>query len=146
MKTLSAVILIGMLAVVQAAQRAENNTDEQLKARNAPDLFVSSASAYGPDKKGDSNFTIEVQNTGSKTMTAFEWEYNSPDRIPPRKDSNIVRFRNETKLVAGEKKKFTNPVRYYSNEFVTRYRLTTIRIMKVEYEDGSVWERPPSDK
>ena len=57
-----------------------------------------------------------------------------------------MKFRNETKLPPGEKKKLTNPVHHYSNEFVTRFRLTTIRIMKVEYEDGSPWQRASSDK
>ena len=144
MKTLSAIILACLLTVVAAAQRAENNTDEQLKARNAPDLFVSSASAYGPDKKGNTNFTIEVQNTGSKTITGVIWEYNSPDQISS--GSNVLKSRYLAKILPGEKKKLPASFPHYSDEFVRKFTLGAVRIMKVEYEDGSAWQRASDDK
>ena len=54
MKSLGALILVTAIALVTLAQRAQNNTDEALKARNAPDVFVYKASAIGSDGKRSS--------------------------------------------------------------------------------------------
>lgn len=147
MKSLSAIAMIAVLALAASAQRAQNNTDEQLKARNAPDVFVYSASAYGPDKKGDSNFTIEIKNTGSKTIKAIDWEYILPEMVPGHDKGSPVKFRGQDlKFRPDEKRKLTSPVHYYADKFVTNFRLDTLRITRVEYEDGSSWQRQPEDK
>ena len=147
MKTLSAIALIAMLALAALAQRAQNNTDEQLQARNAPDVFVYSASAYGPDKNGDSNFTIEVKNMGAKTITVIEWEYILPEMVSGYEKGSHIKFRSDDlKLRPEEKKKLTRPVHHYANKFVTNFRLDTLRILRVEYEDGSSWQRPEDDR
>src|SRR5260370_24847365 len=118
MKTLSAVTLIAALAIVVLAQRAENNTDEKLRARNAPDVFIYSASAFGPDKNGDSNFTIEVGNTGAKTITGLEWEYLSRDDAGYDAPTS-QRFRNDkVKLLPDERSKLTQHVHHYTDKFV----------------------------
>jgi hypothetical protein len=147
MKTLMTIALIAMLALAALAQRAQNNTDEQLQARNAPDVFVYGASAYGPDKKGDSNFTIEVKNTGAKTITAIDWEYILPDMVPGYDKGSHVKLRSDDmKLRPEERKKLTRPVHHYADKFVTNFRLDTLRIVRVEYEDGSSWQRPSDDR
>ena len=142
MKTLSVVTLIAALAIIVLAQRAQNNTDEKLRARNAPDVFIYSASAFGPDKNGDSNFTIEVGNTGVKAITAIEWEYLSRD--DSRYDTGTGQeFRNDKlKFLPDQRCKLTQHVHHYTDKFVTRFGLDTVRITRVEYEDGSSWRRP----
>lgn len=147
MKALASLTLIFLLAVVVVAQRAQNNTDEQLAARNAPDVFIYSASAFGPDKNRDSNFTIEVGNTGTKTITTIEWEYyfshDGNDRAKPDTET----FREaRLNLQPGARTKLTQHVHRYTDKFVTSFGLSTIRIMRVEYEDGSSWRRPPASK
>lgn len=138
-------ILIAAIGFAALAQRAQNNTDEQLKARNAPDVFVYKASAYGPDKERNSNFTIEVGNTGAKTISVIEWEYDSPDTIAGR--GNQLKFRSgDLKLRPEDKKKLTEKVHHYTDKFVTSFRLGTVRILRVEYDDGSSWQRPADDK
>jgi hypothetical protein len=147
MKTLSTIALITMLALAASAQRAQNNTDEQLQARNAPDVFVYSSSASGPDKKGDSSFTLEVKNTGAKTITVIEWEYILPEMVPGYDKGSHVKFRSDDmKLRPDERKKLTSSVHHYADKFVTNFRLDTLRILRVEYEDGSAWQRLPDDK
>src|SRR5690349_18203369 len=81
MKSLGALTILIALALIAVAQRAQNNTDEALKARNAPDLFVYQASASGSDGQGRSSFTIEVGNNGTKAIRAIEWEYASPEAV-----------------------------------------------------------------
>ena len=143
MKTISVILLTAALAVFAAAQRAKNNTDEQLKARNAPDLFVYSASAFGPDKDGYSNFTIEVGNTGSKTITAVEWEYYANREAPEIERRMTEMFRNDDlKLLPDQRTKLTHKVHHYTDKFVTSFKLETVRIVRVEYDDGSSWQRP----
>ena len=147
MKTLTTIALIAMTALAAMAQRAQNNTDEQLAARNAPDVFVYSASAYGPDKKGDSNFRIEVKNTGAKTITAIEWEYILPEMVSGYEKGSHLKFRrDDLKLSPEEKKILSAPVHHYADKFVTNFRLDTLRILRVEYDDGSSWQRPADDR
>ncbi len=143
MKTISAILLTAALAATAAAQRAKNNTDEELRARNAPDLFLYSASAFGPDKDGDSNFTIEVGNTGSKTIIAVEWEYYANREAPEIERRMTTMFRNEDlKLLPDRRTKLTHKVHHYTDKFVTSFKLETVRIVRVEYDDGSSWQRP----
>lgn len=143
MKTLSTFILIAGLAVAVLAQRAENNTDEKLRARNAPGVFVYSASAFGPDKDGDSHFTIEVGNTGTKTINAIGWEYYGSNKTADDVARRNLSFRNEElKLTPDKRSKLTQQIHRYTDKLVTGFNLDTVRIMRVEYEDGSSWQRP----
>jgi hypothetical protein len=145
MKSLSAFIIITALALVAVAQRAQNNTDEALKARNAPDVFVYTASATGSDGKRSSSFTIEVGNNGTKGISAIEWEYNSPEAVAGYGDH--LRFRSsDLKIRPEERKKLTKEVQHYTSTFVISFTLSVVRIMRVEYDDGSVWQRPADDK
>jgi hypothetical protein len=145
MKFLSALILIAALAGFTLAQRAQNNTDEKLAARNAPDVFVFSASAFGPDKNGDSNFTIEVGNQGSKAITSIEWEYD-PSRAAAVSDSRgRSTFRDDlTKMLPNQRRKLTQRVHHYTDSFVKSFHLDTVRILRVEYDDGTSWTRSSS--
>jgi hypothetical protein len=143
MKVLCAVALITALTTTGLSQRAQNNTDEQLKARNAPDVFVYSASAFGPDKNGDSNFTIDVGNTGGNTITAIEWEYYLTNDLAGHNERENRTFRSaKLKLLPDARTKLTEQVHHYTDKFVTGFRLDTVRIMRVEYADGSSWQRP----
>jgi len=143
MKSLGALLLTVTLATIALAQRAQNNTDEKLQARNAPDVFIYSASAFGPDKNRDSNFTIEVGNTGAKTIAAIEWEYYlSRDTAGTAPRDNRTFRNNKMKLGPDERRKLTQQVHHYTDRFVTGFNLDTVRIMRVEYEDGSSWQRP----
>ena len=143
MRTCIALILTLMLASIGLAQRAQNNTDEKLQARNAPGLFVYSASAFGPDKNGDSNFTIEVGNTDVRTIVAIEWEYRIARDVAESVEPDHRTFLNgKISLMRNERRKLTQQVHHYTDKFVIGFNLDTVRIMKVEYEDGSSWQRP----
>lgn len=142
MKALSVMTLIAALAITLPAQRAQNNTDEKLKARNAPDVFVYTASAFGPDKSRDSHFTIEVGNTGTKTITVIEWEYYRSGERQSDGPRSVEKFRNDkVKLLPDERQKLTQQVHRYADDFVKGFNLETVRITSVEYDDGSKWER-----
>ena len=141
MKAFTLMTIIAALAVGSLGQRAQNNTDEKLKARNAPDVFIYSASAFGPDKSGDSHFTIEAGNTGTKIITVIEWEYyrRGEGQYEPRSEA---RFRNDKlKLLPDERRKLTEQVHRYTDDFVKSFNLDAVRITSVEYDDGSKWKR-----
>lgn len=141
MKSLGALIIVTALALVAVAQRAQNNTDEALKARNAPDVFVYKASASGSDGQHISSFTIEVGNNGTKAISAIEWEYASPEAVAGSGDH--LKFRSgDLKIRPEERKRLTKDVQHYTPRFVTSFNLSTVRLMRVEYDDGSVWQRP----
>lgn len=145
MKLLSALLLTAALAAFALAQRAQNNTDEKLAARNAPDVFVFSASAFGPDKNGDSNFTIEVGNMGAKTITSIEWEYDPSRAGAGNEARGRSRFRDElSKMQPDQRRKLTQRVHHYTDNFVKSFNLDSVRILRVEYEDGSSWTRSSS--
>ncbi len=141
MRTLVSLIVVTLTALVAVAQ---NYTEAQMKARNAPDLFVYSVSAFGPNKKGESSFTIEVKNTGGKTISAFEWGYYADPLLSLRSVNAEprIRFRNDgERLQSGERKKLTSLSNQYTDELIKNFRLNRVSILKVEYEDGSVWHR-----
>jgi len=143
MKAFAVMTLIAGLVMISPAQRAQNNTEEELKARNAPGVFVYSASAFGPDKNGDSHFTIEVGNTGARTITFIEWEYYRRGEGRSFEPRSERRFRSEKlKLLPDERRKLTEQVHRYTDDFVKSFNLDTVRITSVEYEDGSAWRRP----
>lgn len=144
MKTLIAVALISAFGITILAQRAQNNSDEKLRARNAPDVFVFKAWAFGPDKNRDSHLTIEIGNTGEKTITAVEWEY-----IFPREggQSDGWKFRNaKMNLLPDKRSKLEQQPHHYADKFVTSFNLDTVRITRVEYADGSSWMRSAEQK
>lgn len=145
MKNIVALIIVTALALVAVAQRAQNNTDEALKARNAPDVFVYKASAMGSDGKHSSSFTIEVGNNGTKRISAIEWEYDSPEAVAGYGDH--LKFRSgDLKIRPEERKSLTKEVQHYTARFVTSFNLSTVRLLRVEYDDGSAWQRPADDK
>jgi len=140
------VMCIALSAILAHAQKAQNDTDEQLKARNAPGVFIFSASAFGPDKNGDSHFTIEVGNIGTKTIAAIEWEYyRSGERQSHY--AGVEKFHNDKlKLRPEQRAKLTQPVHRYSDDFVKGFNLNSVRIISVEFADGSSWQRPADTK
>jgi hypothetical protein len=145
MKIITASVLMIAACCLAVAQegRALNNTEEQLKARNAPDLFVLGVSASGRDRKGRTSFMIEVQNLGDKTITAFDWEYAPARPIGKYRAGNPLKLRSdEEKIRPGDKRKLTEQIDEYTDELVTSFRLNSVRIVRVEYEDGSSWQRP----
>ena len=138
MKFLSALVFVTVLAIPATAQRAQNNTDEKLAARNAPDVFIYRASAFGPDKNGNSNFTIEVGNIGARTITGIEWEYYpSGDTV---KQSGSI-FRDTLRLRPDQRISLNQQIHRYTDSLVAGFHLDTVRILRVEYEDGSSWRR-----
>lgn len=142
MKTLFLITLLALLAITASGQRAQNNTDEKLKARNAPDVFIYSASAFGPDKNGDSHFTVEVGNTGPKTIAVIEWEYYRRGAGQSYEPQSEAKFRNDKlNLLPDERRKLTEQVHRYTDDFVKSFNLDAVRITSVEYEDGSTWKR-----
>lgn len=142
MKAFTLMTIIAALAVSSPGQRAQNNTDEKLKARNAPDVFIYSASAFGPDKNGDSHFTIEVGNTGAKTIAAIEWEYYRRAEGQSFELRSEAKFLNDKlKLLPDDRRKLTEQVHRYTDDFVKSFNLDAVRITSVEYDDGSSWKR-----
>lgn len=148
MKIIAASVLILAACCFASAQegRALNNTDEQMKARNAPDLFVLSVSAFGRDSRGRTSFVIEVHNLGEKAITAFEWEYAPAPAVGKYRAGNPLKLRSDKeKIRPGEKKKLTERIGEYTDELVKSFRLNSVRIVRVEYEDGSSWRRPAEE-
>ena len=142
MKAFTLMTIIAALAVGSLGQRVQNNTDEKLKARNAPDVFIYSASAFGPDKNGDSHFTIEAGNTGPKTIAAIEWEYYRRGADQSYEPRSEARFRNDKlRLLPDERRKLTEQVHRFSVDFMKSFNLDSVRITSVEYDDGSTWKR-----
>jgi hypothetical protein len=145
MKSLGALMILTALALAAAAQRAQNNTDEALKARNAPDVFIYKASAIGSEGKHSSSFAIEVGNNGAKVISAIEWEYKSPEAVVGSGDH--LRFRSgDLKFRPEQRTSLAHEVQHYSVQFVNSFNLSTVRILRVEYDDGSSWQRPADDK
>lgn len=138
MKLFASLVLIAALALAAAGQ---STTEESRKARNAPDLFVLSAGGHGPDKNNEAIYTLVVKNTGQKNITAVDWEFLPPGQAAPAKFHN-----SNLKIAPGERMKVHNRVAYPGTDLLTQFRLNAIRIMRVEYDDGSTWQRPSDER
>lgn len=139
MKTLLLIALTATLALAQAAQEERKPPPQ---AQNAPDLYVVSVSAFGPNRKGEATFSIEVKNTGQKIITAVDWEYVSHDVNGPTRGYAVAKLRNsDLKISPGEKQKLSRALAY-DQKLVAGFRVNKIRIMRVEFADATAWERP----
>ena len=138
MKLFASLMLIAALASVAAGQ---NYTEESRKARNAPDLFVLSVGGYGPDKNNEATYMLAVKNTGQKKVTAVDWEYLPPGQAAPMKVRN-----SDLNIAPGARIKITKRLAYPGSDLITQFKLGAIRIMRVEYEDGTAWQRPSDNR
>jgi hypothetical protein len=139
MNILSALVLTAALALVAAAQEERKPPPQ---AASAPDAYVLSVSAFGPNRAREATLSIEVKNTGQRTITAIDWEYVSLDVNGPVRGYALAKLRNASlKIRPGEKQRLSRPIAY-DERLVTGFRINKIRILRVEFEDGSAWERP----
>lgn len=110
---------------------------------DAPDLKIIKLSwrdgEFGTSLAPGGAFSVEVKNTGSRAITAVEWQYILLD--PVRKYVvDRLNFRTDDKTVEpGKTRKFTKRIEYPT---VPDYITAVVRITKVEYADGTAWERP----
>jgi hypothetical protein len=87
-------------------------------------------------------FTIHVKNTGSKTISAINWDFVLVDSVRGNRLYDHLSFRTDDKKIRpGETKKLTKDIDYHDPPDYVR---AVVRITRVEYEDGSVWVRPAS--
>jgi hypothetical protein len=138
MKILHSLALAATLALAAPAQEERRPP----QAASAPDAYVLGASAFGPNRAREATLSIEVKNTGGRTITAIDWEYVSSDVNGPARGQALAELRNDgLKIRPGEKQKLTKQLAYDEN-LVKGFRVNSVRVMRVEFEDGPAWERP----
>jgi hypothetical protein len=88
---------------------------------------------------------VRVENKGAKEIKAIAWEYVFFDPL----DRSVIsrhRFLSEVKISPGKKKKVSGftvrrPMQVARSEDASLQPVEQVVIRRVEYADGSVWER-----
>lgn len=103
----------------------------------------------GPQVKGYL-YQVTVRNTGQKEIKAVSWQYIFTDPL----DHSIVarhRFSTKAKILPGKEKKLDQfalspPTNVVNAKSVANNpeqpMIEQVEITRIEYTDGSVWERP----
>ncbi len=130
-----------------AKERRVKRTDSSqgnVNLPTAPDPFKIGPKAIDGLNYG-SIYIITIKNVGGKTIKAVDWDYVF---INPEKQNIISQhqFRNTIKLKRGKTKKIKSltialPVKVIHIDIIDRNLIEQVIIKRIEYSDGTVWQR-----
>jgi hypothetical protein len=79
------------------------------------------------------------RNVGSKPVKSLTWEYVVYEDSDPAKVVRIYKFRSKTQLHSGESERLSE-----EGLGIQHRRHVEARVIRVEYADGTVWQRTKS--
>ena len=134
-------LLIAMLGLSQNKEydQVANKAGVSIVKASFDDAFYESRHV----RSDYADFTIQVKNIGTKSITAIDWHYIFVDSVRGNRLYDHLQFRTDDKRIKpGETKRLRKHIEGY---FTPDYVRGRVRIMRVEYDDGSVWVRPKSN-
>ena len=95
-------------------------------------------------------YKVSIKNTGLKTIKAIDWDYVFFD---PNTQNEIGRhqFTSEEKISPGKSKELNALIPKPPTGTISVYELNSkerttlnerVLLMRIQYSDGSVWQRP----
>ena len=76
-------------------------------------------------------------------ITSIEWEYDPTRAVGVSDARGRSTFREDTsQMLPNQRRKLTQKVHHYTDSFVKSFHLDTVRILRIEYDDGTSWTRP----
>jgi hypothetical protein len=120
--------------------------EPRIKTEGTPSLQIVSAPLKLDRKRRKVNLSLEVKNTGDKTIKGFGWEYGTQGVI---RDYNVS-YRSDMPevsllLTPNEKKKVSLLKDARVRDSFWDMPIREIRIVSVTFEDGSSWRRNKDD-
>lgn len=142
--SLARLILIGLLIpTIGAAQAKDYDGEAQSAGLAVVKLKWNGSFYYSRYVYSDTGeFTVHIKNIGNKTVSAINWDFVLVDSVRGNSLYDHLSFRTDDKEIRpGETKKLIKHIDYPDTPDYVR---ASVRIIRVEYKDGSVWTRPPS--
>lgn len=84
--------------------------------------------------------SLQLANTGAKTITAVEWQHVFYVDKEKRQELRRFDFRKEEKVLPGEQKFVAQTVSPGQVKLTSKPR-QGVELVRVEYADGTVWQR-----
>lgn len=138
LRTLSWLICSAALVVPSIAQRPHQVT---LRTEDAPALHIRSAQIDVDTETRKVTLSVEVENTGDKTIMAFVWEYRTQGVI---RDYNVSVNASMPEVAMVLAPKERKRVLLLENAQVQQWILNMpagrIEIASIAFEDGSSWK------
>jgi hypothetical protein len=144
MKVIIGIVLATALMLVVFAQKRADVSPIEMEG--APDLLALGVSLWQEDAPGSATFSIRIKNVGGKTIKAVNWEEELV--VPAGKNKVTIKLdlgSNELYLRPGEEQLVLSVVDHVLDSSVAKKSPGKIQLTRVEYEGGSLWQRPVSE-
>ncbi|HYW71742.1 MAG TPA: hypothetical protein VE961_11945, partial [Pyrinomonadaceae bacterium] len=132
--------IVCSLALIASA--FSQGAQTKLATQSAPALRIVSAPFHLDRDERKVTLSVELENTGDKTITAFGWAYRTQG---PMRGYNVSGSSDMPEvsivLAPNEKKKVVLLENVELRESVLEMPFKEIAITSVVFEDGSVWKR-----
>jgi hypothetical protein len=103
------------------------------------DISWRGAFSIGSHREPHGAFSIDIKNTGKKIIKAVDWEFFLVDTVRGDSEYDHFKFRTDDKKIKpGEKKRLTKRFEYHG---IPDHVSARARLMRIEFEDGTIWER-----
>ncbi|HKR60492.1 MAG TPA: hypothetical protein VJS64_12220 [Pyrinomonadaceae bacterium] len=138
---------------IQDAKRGGSSVESSKAERDAlTDQALINAIHKAPPARYGFTYKVSFQNNGSREITALDWDYVFYDSI---NESELGRreFGSDQKIAPGKTKELkffiaAPPIRRISVQALEKNERAgigeRIELVRIEYADGTFWERPPS--
>jgi len=123
------------------------NPERQNPARGVPSydaqrLEIPAASVRSPRRVSTGyQSSLHLENTGTKTITAVEWEHVFFTDKDKQKESRRYKFRKEIKIEPGKETFVAQRIHSENYSEVPTRQPQKVVINRIEYSDGSVWQQ-----
>lgn len=111
-------------------------------SRDPNRLSMPESSSPGPARRTPSGYesSLQLANTGAKTIKAVEWQHVFYADKEKRQELRRFDFRKEERVLPGEQKFVSQTVSPGRAQLANKPR-QSVEITRIEYADGSAWER-----
>ena len=134
-------------------QQARNtgNKVELTKRESAAKMLEDARSPKNTERLRDGyRYEVQITNTGAKTIKLIDWDYIflDPDTL---KEVARHQFTSDDTIKPGKSKKISvfyliPPVKTVSVKMLSKKNMANFKeqvvLMRIQYSDGSVWQRP----
>ena len=136
---------------IMDAKRGGSSVESSKAERDAlTDQALISAIHKAPPARYGFSYKVSFQNNGSKEITSIDWDYVFYDAIS-QTELGRKEFGSEEKIAPGKTKEFkfviaSPPARRISVHALNKHERDglseRIEFVRVQYADGTVWQRP----
>ena len=140
MKTLLSALLMIAFCFAASAQKSKSyDTDAISAGIDVVNISWTDSGFTWDNDNPKGSFSIDVVNTGTKTITEVSWDFILVDKVRDHEYDHFKFKTGDKPIKPGQKKRLTKRIQFST---IPDYISAQARIMRVKYDDGSEWARP----